>query len=64
MLPVTVVLLSFVHLYQSLDHDIVNLAFAGFQQKHGKRYENEAEERKRADIFKANFDYIEKVNSQ
>ncbi|KAF4696159.1 hypothetical protein FOZ60_001838 [Perkinsus olseni] len=64
MLSVIVVLLSLVHLNQSLDHDIVNLAFVGFQEKHGKRYENEAEEKKRADIFKANLDYIEKVNSQ
>ncbi|KAF4746364.1 hypothetical protein FOZ63_000492, partial [Perkinsus olseni] len=65
MIPVVaVLLLSFIPANESVDQDIVNLAFAGFQNKHGKRYENEAEEKKRAGIFKANLDYIEKVNSQ
>ncbi|KAF4693824.1 hypothetical protein FOZ60_009962 [Perkinsus olseni] len=61
---VLVVGLSFIPLCQCLDEDTVNLAFVGFQRKHGKRYKDEAERRKRADIFRNNLDHIEKVNSQ
>ncbi|KAF4649321.1 hypothetical protein FOL46_001926, partial [Perkinsus olseni] len=60
---VLVVVLSFISLCQCLDEDTVNLAFIGFQRKHGKRYKDEAERRKRADIFRNNLNHIEKVNS-
>ncbi|KAF4687652.1 hypothetical protein FOZ60_003622 [Perkinsus olseni] len=64
MIRVVLLLLSVIPLYQSMDEAIVNLAFVGFQRKHGKRYKDEAEERKRAKIFQSNLEYIEKVNAQ
>ncbi|KAF4744354.1 hypothetical protein FOZ62_024969 [Perkinsus olseni] len=64
MIRVVFVLFSFFPLCQSMDEAIVNLAFVGFQRKHGKRYQDEAEERKRAKIFQSNLEYIEKVNAQ
>ncbi|KAF4690396.1 hypothetical protein FOZ63_028046 [Perkinsus olseni] len=64
MAAILLVLLSFIPLYHFIDQDIANLAFVGFQRKHGKRYRDKEEESKRAAIFKANLEYIEEVNSQ
>ncbi|KAF4727120.1 hypothetical protein FOZ63_029566 [Perkinsus olseni] len=64
MAAILLVLLSFIPLYHFIDQDIANLAFAGFQKKHGKRYRDKEEESKRAAIFQANLEYIEEVNSQ
>ncbi|KAF4714486.1 hypothetical protein FOZ63_007109 [Perkinsus olseni] len=64
MVRIVLLLLSFIPLYQSMDEAVVDLAFVGFQAKHGKRYKDEAEKRKRAKIFQSNMEYIEKVNAQ
>ncbi|KAF4669530.1 hypothetical protein FOL46_001353 [Perkinsus olseni] len=64
MAVVLLVLLSFIPLYHFIDQDIANLAFVGFQTKHGKRYRDKEEESERAAIFQANLEYIEEVNSQ